>query len=210
MHSRKGGERVGVVDQRVGRVASATRLGKDLRTVHVAPPGQHLGPYRPPGDGRLQVVAGEVLALRRVAVGFVDSALRQNRSRQQGGRLAGVGADAEGVQPFQCGPEVGLGGDRVALHRLDDSGEQLGLHQPVAQAEVRDRPGGLGQHRPGLVGRPAQRFEHGLAAHDVASTAVRPVVMRSTRTTSRQRPPARGTGLGPHSAACGRRAERRR
>ena len=36
-----------------------------------------------------------------------------------------------------------------------------------------------------------------------ASTAGAPCVMRSTRTTSRQRPLARVTGLGPHSAASG-------
>ena len=36
-----------------------------------------------------------------------------------------------------------------------------------------------------------------------ASTAGAPCVMRSTRTTSRQRPLARVTGLGPHSAATG-------
>jgi hypothetical protein len=36
-----------------------------------------------------------------------------------------------------------------------------------------------------------------------ASTAGAPWVMRSTRTTSRQRPLARVTGLGPHSAASG-------
>ncbi len=38
---------------------------------------------------------------------------------------------------------------------------------------------------------------------DVASTAGESVVIRSSRTTSRHRPPARGTGLGPHSAASG-------
>ena len=38
---------------------------------------------------------------------------------------------------------------------------------------------------------------------EVASTAGESVVMRSSRTTSRHRPPARGTGLGPHSAASG-------
>ena len=38
---------------------------------------------------------------------------------------------------------------------------------------------------------------------DVASTAGDPVVMRSSRTMSRHRPPARDTGFGPQSAACG-------
>ena len=38
---------------------------------------------------------------------------------------------------------------------------------------------------------------------DVASTDGDAVVMRRRRTTSRQRPPARATGLGPNSAACG-------
>ncbi len=40
-------------------------------------------------------------------------------------------------------------------------------------------------------------------ASATASTAGAPCVMRSTRTTSRQRPLARVTGLGPHSAASG-------
>ena len=39
------------------------------------------------------------------------------------------------------------------------------------------------------------------------STAGAPAVMRSTRTTSRQRPLARVTGLGPHRAAGGRLGE---
>ena len=42
---------------------------------------------------------------------------------------------------------------------------------------------------------------------DVASTEGDAVVMRSSRTTSRHRPPARATGLGPNNAAIGRRAE---
>ena len=57
------------------------------------------------------------------------------------------------------------------------------------------------------VDAPPQGLEHGLAAERHRLDRRRAAVMRSTRTTSRQRPLARVTGLGPHSG--GRRAPRR-
>ncbi len=97
-------------------------------------------------------------------IGFVDPTLGEHRPREKCGGLTGVGSDAQGLQPLQRGPEMRFGGDRVALHRFDDSREQLGLHQPVPQAEVGDDLAGVGQHRPGLVRPAPKQLQHREAA----------------------------------------------
>ena len=122
--------------------------------------GEDLSPYRPPGDGALEVVAGDAFALRGVTVGLLDAPLRQHRPRQQCRGLPGVGADAQRIQPFQRGPEVGFGRGRVTEHQIHDPGVQLGLHQTVAQAEFGHDLPGIGEHPPGLLGPSAQQFQH--------------------------------------------------
>ncbi len=96
-----------------------------------------------------------------------------------------------------------LGRSRIVQDELDDAGELLNLEKRMAQAEFGDRAPGRVDHPPGCRSRPRKASNTAWHRVDVASTAGESVVIRSSRTTSRHRPPARGTGLGPHSAASG-------
>ncbi len=161
--SRKAG--LGVIEHQIGVRGEGDGLtGECDGRVVLLLGRQNLSSRCAPCDGRLQVVAGDAFAFGGIPVSLIDAALREHRSSQQRGGLPCVGADAEGVQPVQRSPEVRLRGDGVTHHQLDDSGEQLGLHQTVPKAEIGDDLAGVRQHRSGLVRAAPQQLQHGQAA----------------------------------------------
>ena len=149
----------------VAAASSTASLASAQGAVDVAAPGRGLGPDAAPGDRRLEVGAGERLGLGRDGVGLVDAALQQQRPAEERRGLRGLAVEAR---------------DRAALRRRRGAGPRpprrspssssmkpggdLGLEQPVGEAELLDRAAGRADHAAGGVDAAAQRLEHGLAA----------------------------------------------
>ena len=104
----------------------------------------------------------------------------------------------------RCRPD-----EDVALRRqgrrdqLDDAGELLNLEKCMAQAELGDRASSRVDHPPCCGGAAAEGLQDSLASRRRRLDRRRIRRDSSSRTTSRHRPPARGTGLGPQNAASG-------
>ncbi|WP_235629788.1 hypothetical protein [Mycolicibacterium novocastrense] len=150
-----------MVEHDVGPAGDRHRIpGHCSRLIVASLRREDLGPHRAPRDRCLQVVTGEALTFGRIAVGFVDLSLRENRSRQQGSGQTRVGASTQRVESFQGRPEVRFGSERVAAHRLDDPGEQLRFHEPMPQTQVGHDLARLAEHPARLVRSAAQQFQH--------------------------------------------------
>ncbi len=119
------------------------------------------------------------------------------------GSLGGVGVEAHATKAVVGLTKMRLCGSRVVDDQLDNAGKLLDFQKGMAQA------GSVTVRRAESIIRraaaPRPRKASNTAWHrvDVASTAGESVAIRKSRTTSRHRPPARGTGFGPHSAARG-------
>ena len=129
--------------------------------------------------------------------------LERVRPCEQGGGLTGVGADAKGVQPFQAVRKCGS-----AATGSPSIDSMIPANSSVSISPCR-RPRSATTWRASasivraLSGRPRSSSSTARQRSDVASSEGAAVVIRCIRTTSRHRPPALGTGLGPHSAAPG-------
>ena len=156
---------VGMIEQEIGARGDGHRLFGERHCGGVVAGGEHLRPSRAPGDGGLQVLAGQGFAGLGHLVGFVDAALGQQRACQQRSGLPRVGAHAQRTEPAVGRPQRSFGGHRVVGDQLDHADEQLGLHEVVLQAELDEHGAGSLEHGVGGVHATAQRFEHGLAAH---------------------------------------------
>ncbi len=170
----------------------------------LAAPRQRLGAHAAPGDRRLQVVAGERLALVAERFGLGGPALRQQRAAEQRRGLRRI--DAEPVA--RASPSYAARRQRSAAAASPSSSSM----SPAKTSASRSRcvmPSSSTMRRDDAIIRRAASVRPRSASSTAwqrsatASTAGAPCVMRSTRTTSRQRPLARVTGLGPHSAASG-------
>ncbi len=197
--------RVGDEQQRVGRRREFDGLPCERQRARgVAPPGGGLGADVAPRDAGLEVGAGEPLGVGRDLVGLVDAALQQQRAAEERARLRRLTVEAAVAQLVVRGAEIGLGRAGLAVEQLDEAGRDLGFQSPVGEAELFDRPAAPTRSS-GARRSTRPRSASSTAWHRSAtdSTAGAPAVMRNTRTTSRQRPLARVTGLGPHRAAGG-------
>ena len=128
----------GAVEDRIGALGDHNRFGDEAAGVVVAalmrrgPRRGRRGSTSPSGgSGRPSVERSG-----RELVGLGDPTLEQERTGEQGGGLAGVGADAETAQAIACGTQVRFGGGRVTGEQLDEPGEQLGLVEAVPQTEL--------------------------------------------------------------------------
>ena len=193
----------------------------------LAAPRQRLGAHAAPGDRRLEVVAGERFALVAERLGLGGAALREQRAAEQRRGLRRVDAEAVVAQPVVGAAQAALGGDGVAFEQLDEAGEDVGLEQPLRDAELLDHVPRRRDHAPRRVGAAAQRLEHGLAAqrdgldrrralrdaqhaHDVEAAAAgarRPgSVPRARRAARRRAPRWRGAGRRARRAAASARS----
>ena len=111
--------------------------------------------------------------------------------RSQGGGVGASASTPSAANP-SCATPRWAAAAAASPSQLDEPGEQLGLEQPVAEAELLERSRGPGEHArgPRRRGRASPRARPGSAARRLDGAA--PGVMRRTRTTSRQRPLARG------------------
>ena len=90
----------------------------------LAAPRQRLGAHAAPGDRRLEVVAGERLALVRERFRLGDAILREQRAREQRRGARRVDAEPEIAQSLVGAAQAALGGGRVAFEQLDAPGER--------------------------------------------------------------------------------------
>ncbi len=118
--------------------------------------------------------------------------------------MTGSGAGTNHLEPFErrlewCDRRLVLAGDQ-----LDETREEVGLQQrrDEGRAPRVSHWTELSIDRE-MSNRPRRASSTAWQRIDVASTDGAAVVIRNKRITSRQRPPARGTGLGPHKAANG-------
>ncbi len=160
-------------------------------------------PKRAPGDRRLQRVPGETLTFRAQFACFSLSVERKTRTTEQRGGLGGVGVEAHATKSVVGQTQMRLGRSWIVDNELDDAGELLNFQQRMAQPSSVTVRRAESIIRRAAAARPRKASNTAWHRVDVASTAGESVVIRSNRTTSRHRPPARGTGLGPHSAARG-------
>ena len=164
----RGGERetrVGVVEERVGRGRDRDGgLGERDRRRMLAAPRQGLGADAAPRDRRLQIVAREQLALVRERLGFGGAILGEERAAEQRGGARGVDAEPEIAEPVVAGTERALGGGRVAFQQIDAAREDVGLEEPMADAELLHHRARRREHAARRLGAAAQRLEHALAA----------------------------------------------
>ena len=157
--------RVGVVEERVGGGGDPDgglrqRDGGGV----LAALRQGFGASPAPGDRRLEIVAGERLALARAPLRFGDPLLREQGAGEQRRRAGRVDPEPQIAQPLVRAAERALGRRRVALEEIDATGERVGLEEPVRDAKLFHHRARRPDHAPGRVGAPAERFEHPLAA----------------------------------------------
>ena len=170
----------------------------------LAAPRQRLGAHAAPGDRRLQVVAGERLALVAERLGLGGATLREQRAAEQRRGLRRVDAEAELAQTRRTPPRrqrsaAAASPSSSSMSPAKTSASSSRCVMPSSSTICRDD---AIMRRAASV-RPRSASSTAWQRSATASTAGAPCVMRSTRTTSRQRPLARVTGLGPQSAASG-------
>ena len=109
-----------MVEERVGGGGDLDRGARELdRGGVLAAPRQRLGAHAAPGDRRLQVVAGERLALVAERFGLVDATLREQRAAEQRRGPRRVDAEPVVAQPVVRAAQAALRGGGVALEQLD-------------------------------------------------------------------------------------------
>ena len=101
-------------------------------------PRQRLRPDTAPGDRRLEVVAGERFALAAERLGLGGAALGQQRAAEQRGGLRRVDPEAVLPEPIVRRAQAALRRDGVAFEQLDQAGENVGLEEPLRDAELLD------------------------------------------------------------------------
>src|SRR5206468_6821976 len=110
--------RVGVVQQSVGRGGDVDGCTRELDGGGMlATPRQRLCPYAAPGDGGLQVVAGERLALVAQRLGLGGPALREEGAAEERGRLRRVDPEPVLPQPVVRRAQAALGSGGIALEQ---------------------------------------------------------------------------------------------
>src|SRR5262245_42829665 len=98
-----------MVEERVGRGGDVDGgPGKSDGGCMLAPPCQRLGPHAAPGDGRVEVVAGERLALVAECFGLRGAILilLEERETEQRGGACGVDPEPVGAESIVCSPEA--------------------------------------------------------------------------------------------------------
>ena len=200
-HRRQCKARVGVVEQRVGGCRDRNSfVGEFHRRGRFAAASQRLGAHTAPGDRRLQIVAGQRLALARQRFGFLTPALGQQRAGQKRRGAGRIDAETEIAKPVVGAAQAALGGNGVALDQVDEPAEGIGLEHALRDAEVLDHLARGGQHAARCIGSTTQRFEHRLTAERDGLDRRRPlrdaqhthdIETASAGTRDRARPPQR-------------------
>src|SRR5262249_59762902 len=105
--------------------------GEVARRGMLTAPRQRLGPHLAPGDRRVQVVAGERLALVAERLGLHGATLCQERATEQRRGARGIDPEAVVAEALVRRPQTLLRGGGVPLDQRDAAGETLGLEQPL-------------------------------------------------------------------------------
>ena len=196
--------RVGVVDDEVGRGGDLDRLGRERDPAgDVAARREHLGACAAPRDRGLEVLAGELLARGGHGLGVVDAP-----SATSACASSAAAWPASMPTPISMSPSYAARSGPIAAAGSPAISSTMPVRYAVSSSPWR-RPSSSSVARDDASierdtsNRPRSASSTAWHRIDVASTDGDAVVMRRRRTTSRQRPPARATGLGPNSAAWG-------
>src|SRR5262249_18547775 len=129
-----------------------------------AAPRERLGPDAAPCDRRLEVVAGERLALPAERLRLRGATQREERLAEQRRGSRRIDAEPALAEALVRGAQRALRGGGVGLEQLDVAGEDVGLEQLLRDAELLDHAPRGRDHAARRLAAAAQRLEHGLAA----------------------------------------------
>src|SRR5205085_12698424 len=93
-------------------------VGERDRRCMMATARELLGTHAAPRDRRLQVGAGEQLALVRERLGVGGAVESEERTAEERGGPGGIDAESEIAEAFVAGAERALGGGRVAFQEI--------------------------------------------------------------------------------------------
>ena len=139
-----------------GRASTAAACSPRRASASARTPRHAIAAFRSsPASASLSWLSASASAARPCA---------QERAAEQRRGLRRVDAEALRAQPLVGGAQAALGGGGVALEQLDEPGEDVGLEEPLRDAELLDHAPRRRDHAPRRLGAPAQRLEHRLAA----------------------------------------------